>query len=329
MEFKIDRPDPLGILRSTKKVVETAKFVSIKNENIDKISNRIKERFEKGIGSQEIGVSPIENMENSLQLLFLEDVVNFCFWPDEGTPKWQVETIDEKITSGGWYSLQACFERGLKNRIPILDAHYLSSIFLEDGSQFFKGINNVQIPLLQERVNNLREAGRILADKFNGKFINVIHAADYDAIKLAKLIIEKFPSFRDVSVLDGKKIFFYKRAQIVAQDISYIFRSLEKQLTNLEQLTAFADYKLPQILRMYGVLEYEKNLVERIDNYVQILHDSREEIEIRSATIWSVELLRCYLPNMTIANIDNTIWIISQDVQGEARPYHRTRTIYY
>lgn len=329
MELKINRTDPLGILKSTKKVLEKAKFVSIKENNLDKISKLIKDRFKNKISYQEIGVSFVNNTEDSLQLLFLEDVVNFCFWPDKGAPKWQVKTVDGKITSGGWYGLEACFKQGLKNNTSIFDAHHLSSISLEEGAQFFKGVDNIQIPLLKERVDNLREAGKILANKFDGKFINVIKAADYDAIKLVKLIIDKFPSFRDISVLDGKEVFFYKRAQIVAQDISYILRSSRKQLTNLDQLTAFADYKLPQILRMYGVLVYEKDLVERIDNYIEIQHDSREEIEIRSATIWSVELIHQLLPDMKIADIDNTIWIISQDVQEKTKPYHRTRTIYY
>jgi hypothetical protein len=329
MKFQIQTADPFKVLASTKGAVETARFVSINGENLAQIAEKIEERFKKGLGIAEMGLHSAGGLRNDLQLIFLEDAVNFCFWAEKDAPKWQIGGADGTWTTGGLYGLQACFGRGLKNRVPILDARRLVSLSMDDAAEFFIGANGVQIPLFEERVENLREAGRVLTEKFDGEFSNVMEAAGNDAVKITHMAIEYFPSFRDVSVLDGKDIFFYKRAQILAQDVSYIVQNAGGELHNLDRLTAFADYKLPQMLRMYGVLGYEEGLARRIDGYVQILHDSREEIEIRAATIWAVELLRQHLTGMTAAEINNAIWLMSQDVQGQAKPYHRTRTIFY
>lgn len=329
MKFSIEKPDPLKILASTKEVVENAKFVSIKEQNIDKLSELIKNRFQKGLGYEEMGYSVAGNLENDLQLIFIENAVNFSFWAGKNENKWQIKDKNGFLSTGGWFGLKACFEKGLANNIPILAAKYVSSISSKDAEDFFRGADGTQIPLLQERIVNLHEAGKVLTDKFGGKFINILNLADYDAIEIAKLVINNFPSFMDISVLDNKQIFFYKRAQILAQDINYILRNTDKKLKNIDQLTTFADYKLPQMLRMYNLIEYNNELAERVDNFIEIPHDSREEIEIRSATIWSVELLRQKIGDMAAADIDNTIWLLSQDIQNEAKPYHRTRTIFY
>src|SRR5262249_30657717 len=102
---------------------------------------------------------------------------------------------------------------------------------------------------------------------------------------------------------------------------------------DLDRLTAFADYKVPQLLRRQGVLVYAAALAERVDSYTPIPHDSEEELEIRAATIWAVELLRRALDRRGIARpasaIDYRLWAASQAADPEMRPYHRTLTIYY
>jgi len=97
-------------------------------------------------------------------------------------------------------------------------------------------------------------------------------------------------------------------------------------------LTIFADYKLPQVLRHYHVLEYDSTLAQRIDNQELLPAESEEEIEIRAATIWACELLRRTIQQhgyaTTAAEIDLRLWLMGQQLT-EMRPYHRTRTIYY
>ena len=79
--------------------------------------------------------------------------------------------------------------------------------------------------------------------------------ANGDAVKLLDIIISAFPSFDDVSTFNGKKIYFYKRAQLLVSDIYQLFGGEGYgNLINIDQLTACADYKLPQSLRTLGII---------------------------------------------------------------------------
>ena len=60
---------------------------------------------------------------------------------------------------------------------------------------------------------------------------------------------------------------------------------------NLEYLTMFADYRVPQTLRHAGIFEYNKELAELIDAEKELPYSSKYEIEIRAATIVAVEMI--------------------------------------
>lgn len=318
-----------NILKSAEFVVKHGMCVFLDEENLKIAAEKILEKFNHGLETQDMSFGSTGDFARDVQLVFIEDTVNFSFWSDKDKPKWCVEWPQGNKIHGGWYALKACFDRGLKENPKILNAEYLSSISLNDAKYFFRGADNVEIPLLKERVYNLREAGKVLLEKFQGNFINALHASQFDALKLVDIIVKNFPSFKDVSVLDGEEIFFLKRAQIVASDISYVLSNNSLSLKNMEHLTAFADYKLPQILRIFGIMKYSSELANKIDNLIELHHDSREEIEIRAMTIFAVELLKKEIKTMSAWEIDNTLWLISQDIQNRALPYHRTRTIYY
>lgn len=324
MELRITGQDPFKVLSSTKTIVESLQFITINENKFEEIGNLISLRLTDGIPAAEMHFGTNGATDDDVQLIFLEDVVNFCFWAERGKKKWEVGK-----GLGGWYSLTKCFQRAAADKIPILEPEFLISLNLERTRSIFKGTNEVDIPLLEKRLENLQEAGKVLKEKYNGKFINALEDAGFDTIKIVNLLIKDFPSFRDIANFEGRDIYFLKRAQICSQDFSYFEQKNKKfHIKNIDVLSAFADYKIPQILRKYGIISYSKNLADRIDNYVLIPSGSREEIEIRSATIWVVELIKQKLEKYTSADIDNALWLISQN-QKNIKPYHRTYTIYY
>ena len=145
----------------------------------------------------------------------------------------------------------------------------------------------------EDRFKILQEVFFNINDRFEGKVSNLIHEAKNDAQKLLKLIVQNFPSFSDISKYKGKDIFFYKRAQLFAADIYRIFKKNRFFfLKNIDQVTAFADYKLPQILRSLKIIKYSQSLADIIDNKIELVKNSPEEIEIRANTIWAVELIK-------------------------------------
>lgn len=330
MNLTIKSPDPFNILVSTKKILEFSKFVTLSEKNIKDICPAIEQSLKQSYDALSEGFNILGSFEDNLQLTFIEDTINFCFWSNLNTPRWQVEYPDGEITEGGWFGLQKCFERALSEEMPILDARYLAKISVADTANIFRSANEHAIPLLEERCACLREAGLVLLDKYNGKFTNILESSGYDAVRLVRLIVKDFPSFEDVAEFENMRVPFLKRAQIVANDIAYVLSKNKRfRLKNLNQLTAFADYKIPQILRHFGIITYARELTEKVDSGTQLPQGSREEVEIRSATIWGVELLCQELKGTySAATIDNALWFLSQNQEGMT-PYHRTRTIYY
>lgn len=317
----------LNVLETTEYVVKHAKNVFLHEDRIGAIIPKVRDRLEKGVEESVMGLGEQKSFEDSVQMIFVEDVVNFCFWSEKGKEKWQIEFPKGNIIKGGAYGMIGSFKRALAEGAPILDANYLANITQKQVENLFRSSNGVEIPLLNKRLENLREAGKVLLEKYSGKFSNVLIEADYNAVRLVKLLYQNLPSFADVSKYDGRDVYFLKRAQICVNDIDYL-KNPPKTLVGLENLTAFADYKLPQMLREAGIIEYTPELAERIDNMILIEAESPEEIEIRASTVWGVELIRQKMEKYTPAQIDNALWLISQD-QTDVKPYHRTYTSYY
>lgn len=330
MKLKIVTGDPLNILHTTKEVVEKARSVEINETKIKNLIKPVKDRINKGLDQASASAGSLKDFKKDSQLILVEDSVNFCFWAEKGREKWQVEYPKGNIVAGGWFGLEACFKRSLVKDHSILSAEYLDGMDLNDIKKFFKSSNGIEIPLIAERFNNLKEVGRILLTEYEGQFANLLEESNFDAIKIVKNIAENFDSFKDVSEYEGKKIHFLKRAQIVANDVNLVFKRINKKdIKNIKDLTAFADYKLPQMLRMFGVLVYSNELANKIDNFILIPKGSTNEVEIRAGTVWAIELIRQNIPQLSSSQIDNALWLISQDVHKGAKPYHRTYTIYY
>jgi hypothetical protein len=145
--------------------------------------------------------------------------------------------------------------------------------------------------------------------------------------------------FRDTSVYKGRLIHFYKRAQIFVADVWGAY-GRQKDASHpyffhdIHELTMFADYRIPQILRHVGILRYSPSLAERVDRHEVIPFGCPEELEIRACTVIAVEKLREKIRqetgnNLTSVEIDWLLWNWGEQVKDEIKPHHRTLTIYY
>jgi hypothetical protein len=262
--------------------------------------------------------------------LLVLDSINFCFWPKPGANKWEVQYKSETLS--GYYALAASLKKALNSGVPITDADYLAELSLGTLRQILGG--NGELQLIEERVRILNELGDFLITKYNGEATRLLKAAENSALNLVKLLVQNLPSFRDAAEYYGNKIYFYKRAQIFAADLYGAF--VDKDwgfFKDIDYLTAFADYKLPQVLRHVGILRYEQALEHKVDNGILLDAGSPEEIEIRANTIWAVELIRQELAQMgkglRAFEIDWILWNLGQESQFKSKPYHRTVTIYY
>jgi hypothetical protein len=315
------------ILESTKFVVDNSEHVKINPKKIVDFCKYFKRQHIKHWFVEAPYDIKKLNPKDRLHFLLVIDSMSFSYW---GEPKWTL-TYKSKELNGG-YGLIAAVGKAIENKIPILDAKYLSTISEPDLAKILEG--NIQIPLLQERLKILREVGKVLVNKFDGDFSNMINEADGDSQMLLDMIIKNFPSFEDSATYKGKRIYFYKRAQLLVSDIFQAFNGQGYgKLKNIDQLTACADYKLPLVLRRLGIFEYSDYLADKVDNKILIEKGSLEEIEIRANTIWAVELLKqkikAKIPNIDSIHINDHLWLLGQKKLKKDKPYHLTRTTTY
>lgn len=313
------KQDRLDVLSSTKTILDRSEFVKINKHKLEELSSKVKKRIKEGLPDRDEEFFSLGKYEDDVQVVFLENVVNFCFWAEKGKEKWKAEFNGKE--DDGASALRIVFERAISDKMPILNADHLEKLTLKDTKELFKPSNGIEIPLIEKRHENLVEAGRILNEYFKGQFTNLIKESNYDAVEIAKNTVKYFKSFND----SYNGINFYKRAQLNAYDIAEIPDG--QKIVNTEGLTAMADYKLPQLLRFLGVLEYSEELANKIDDWELIKAGSREELEIRSATIWAIELVSERL-GITVGLADRAIWWLSRELDIN-QLYHRTYSIYY
>jgi hypothetical protein len=251
--------DALKVLETTKPYVESSKYVHIDYQALDGLAQKVKDRIDAMLPERDKEFFSLGDYQKDVQVVFLENVVNFCFWAEEGKEKWKVEFGGKE--DDGASALRLVFERAIHDKVPILDAEYLSNLTVGEVKEIFRPSNGIEIPLLQKRYENLVEAGKVLTEKFGGFYSNLIKDSNYEAILITKATIDNFKSFDDAY----KSVNFYKRAQLNSFDIAQI--PSENKITNTGSLTAMADYKLPQLLRFMGVLKYYDELANKIDNW--------------------------------------------------------------
>ena len=272
------------------------------------------------------------------------DALNFCFWAqgDDPDARWRV-SFRGQVYDGYW-ALAAALTRAVEDGCPIWDAAFLAGISEADlaailrPSDPFEAPSTTPVPLFPERLANLRELGRGLLAGSSGVATGggetairaLLDEAGGSAARLVDLVATRFPSFADVATYGDLRVPLYKRAQILVSDLHGAGAAT---FTDLDVLTAFADYKVPQVLRRFGILDYAPALTDRIARRDLIPAGSAPEVEIRAATVWACELLRQAVAARGVSlrafEIDWALWSMGQSLPPGTEPYHRTRTVYY
>ena len=79
--------------------------------------------------------------------------------------------------------------------------------------------------------------------------------------------------------------------QILVADIWGCFEGKGMgQFDDIDAITMFADYRVPQILNYFEVIKYDEELLKVLNSNTYIEPGSELEIEIRGCSIWGVEV---------------------------------------
>ena len=306
------------VIESCKYVSNNSKYVKINEKSLNEFISSIKQiQLTHWLSSSPYGLLEIP-IDKIINFLLVYESINFSFW---GNPKWTIE-VENKKEDGSIALLYAILKYVKAN-----DTTDFSNITKEKFSVMLKG--NVEIPLFEERYNIIKSVSKIVNEKMNGNFYNFIKNINND-IELFKTIINYFPSFKDERTYQGQKIYFYKLAQLLTSDILHIRELKENIKVDYSHLVGCSDYKISQVMRGLGILEYNKELASLVDNKEEIKENSEYEVEIRASMIVVIDIIKEKLNNKFCAiDINDYIWGQARNQNIKLKPYHLTRNTNY
>ncbi|WAR19835.1 QSPP-like protein, partial [Mya arenaria] len=246
-------------------IAENSKDVKINDVGVKKVAEIMAECVKSGTYSikswKKHELNPSIMDEAALNWIFVADTLNFSFWSADEEQKYVVKYKGKEHT--GYWSLCAAMNRALDEKIPLTDPKYFASITKDQLAHVLRSDSSTEIPMFEERLEVLREAGTVMMEKYGGKFVNVIKKCENSAQSLLKIVTDDFPSYRDVTEFCGKTVAIYKRVQILIADIWACFEGQGfGEFRDIDTITMFADYRIPQALLFFGVLEYSPELME-------------------------------------------------------------------
>ncbi|KAJ4306793.1 hypothetical protein N0V88_000160 [Collariella sp. IMI 366227] len=281
--------------------------------------------------------------EAAVAFVFTMDLLNFSFWSEKGDEeRFAIDYRGKRWT--GYWSLVAALRRAADEGIPITDSHFWQDeeeCTLDVLRQVFRSCTNEEIPLLAERLACLREASKVLYEKYKCHPVNLVEAANGSAARLVNLLAEDFECFRDEHVFEGRRkpIRILKRAQILVADLWACFEGEDYgEFYDIDKITMFADYRVPQILNTMGCLLYSPPLETAVRAKREIPLGSSWEIQLRATSIWCVELIRREIlknhpeTHTNAILIDFFLYDTIKEIEAkgeETVPHHRTRSIWY
>ena len=306
------------IIKSCKYVANNSKSVKINETNLDKFIGKIK----KVETEHWLAFSPYNLLdlptETIINFLLVYESIDFSFW---GNPKWTINTENGK-EDGSIALLYA-----LLNYVKERNTTDFSNITKEEFKEILKG--NIEIPLFEERYNIIRNVSNIVNKKMNGNFYTFIKGVTLDT-ELFEIIVKYFSNFKDERIYNNREIYFYKLAQLLTSDILHIRERKENIKVDYSHLVGCSDYKIPQVMRGLGILEYSDKLSNIIDNKKEIEVNSEYEVEIRANMLVAIDLIKKKLENKVCAiDINDYIWSQGRNKTMELKPYHLTRNTNY
>jgi hypothetical protein len=249
-----------------------------------------------------------EKLEHAVAYILVLNALNWMFWDRSADGK---KTFTRYAFEGevGAVGMRKAFTRGWGDDTS--PATLIAALEEEGVTGIF---GDIPAPLLREQC---------LIDVLGSNLDKAVYAICEAAVnrqqltfKEAVLVQELFPvSYRDV---------YLKRAQLALAEVA---GHLAESGTSVElDVTAFADYQVPRVLRGIGVIEYSDSLAARIERQELIAEGSREERAIRGATIIACKEMAQWLGTSDAA-IDNYLWT-KRNAVGNT-PFHLTVTTDY
>jgi putative queuosine salvage protein len=328
-------PRPLGspVTESLRPVIENSRDVRTHYEKIVEIASWMAYE-ELPMPNLAVPYGLEKTPDIAMDFVMVANTIDTAFTDFKTHVKFQTDYAGAHLSDSE--AMFASLKRAMDSGIPILDGKFLVKITRSDMEHIFAG--NMEIPMLEEKMALFREAGKVLATKYGGRYYNFIRSCPLRLYDNGKGLVERlameFPRYNDVSRYDGHEVKFYKLTQLGFWQIySGLGAAGGFRLEDPQKMTAFADYIVPVALRLMGITSYSSALEQAINQYQLIARDSPQEIEIRAHCLYATALLADEINKLRppdrqviIPQIDARLWTHYHTTPW---PHHLTRTIMY
>ncbi len=194
-----------------------------------------------------------------------------------------------------------------------------------------------QKELLSMFALSLQETGSFVSKNYKGEYSYLLESLPQEkkGNALISLLTENCRHWDDAGLYQGEKISFYKRAQILVNDLYLGFNGMNfGAFDDISHLTMFADNLVPHVLFCEGVLEYSKDLQDRIQKAEFLDSYSEAETEIRAGAIMAVEKICNFWKQQNQTDLfpcmfDVWLWNHGHQDRYRISPRHLTKTFFY
>lgn len=241
-------------------------------------------------------------MTEAIRFLLVVDALNYRYVTDDGL----AEFAGDGLKGAG-----LLVQRVLENWDVLSNPMTLARLTVEDVERIFKA--DVPLPDLEARKRHLNEVGVYLLQTPDCGHESWLQKHK-TPVGLAMHLARAIPGFREP---------FLKRAQLFVGMVIGRFRNapgFPAAFTHAGELTVYADYVLPSILYRMGIVRYTPELEAKIRRGVALEANSREEMEIRAATIVGADALDRALkatnafPDVSVLGLDFALWIQAKEI---------------
>jgi len=321
------------VIESLRPVIEKSRDVRTNHETVKEVASWMAYE-ELPLPNLAVPFGMEKTPDIAIDFIMVGNAIDTAFSDFKTHVKFQIDYAGEHHSDSD--AMFACLKRAMDNDVPVLDGKFLAKLSRDDMAKIFAG--NIEMPMLNEKLELFHQVGGILAEKYDGHFHKFIKSCSpklYDNGKgLVERLAAEFPRFNDVSEYDGHSIKIYKLTQLgYWQLYSGLHGTGAFQLEDPHKMTAFADYIVPVGLRLMGITSYSADLEKAINTYQMITRDSKWEIEIRAHCLYATALLTDEInkirpagQQIIIPQIDARFWTHFHTTDW---PHHLTKTIMY
>ena len=208
-----------------------------------------------------------DNFEEMCLFYLILNSINYCYFDHDG----------KKFQDGKMHGSTLVATRLTEHWEDIKNPTFLGQV---DENYLLAELFRAEAPIsmVKERAYALREVGQFLNRNPDFSFRKLFQKYKRNAYYVSQAVPTLLPSWEDA---------FFKRAQLFVGMVYGRFQHDEVRPfeEGLEDLTVFADYRVPETLIRMGVIVPSASLMTRIHRRERIHSGSRKELELRAASI--------------------------------------------